>query len=81
MQEPTPIMYRLPKMHNFAARCPNGHRPAQSRTLEELRDPEVRFYCRICEHSWQPRHEERARAMDFALASEDRWVTTPPTAA
>ena len=68
-------------IHNFAARCPKGHRPAQSRTLDELRDPEVRFFCRLCARSWRPRVEDRSRAVGFAAASEDEWMTPPPTAA
>lgn len=68
-------------IHNFAARCPAGHRPAQSRTLDELRDPEVRFYCHLCGRSWRPPVEDRSRAVGFAAASENSWIPTPPAAA
>lgn len=74
MQSPTPV-------HTFAARCPRGHRPPQQRTLAELRDRNVRFYCRLCEESWQPQGVDRTRALGFAEASEDNWHSTPPTAA
>lgn len=74
-------MHSQTPIHNFAARCPRGHRPPQSRTLAELRDPEVRFYCRLCEASWQPPVADRSRALGFAEASEESWWTTPPTAA
>lgn len=67
-------------VHNFAARCPHGHRPPQSWTLAELRDPGVRFYCRLCAQTWTPRVEERTRALGFAEASEDQ-VQPPPFAA
>ncbi len=73
MHPPSPL-------HNFAARCPWGHRPAQSRTLAELRDPAVRFYCGLCERSWTPKADERMRALGFAEASED-WAHTPTSAA
>ncbi len=65
--------------HNFAARCPRGHRPPQSRTLAELRAPGVRFYCELCEKGWTPKNDELTRAVGFAEASEDAY--TPPTAA
>lgn len=67
-------------LHSFAARCPRGHRPAQSRTLGELQDPEVRFYCALCGRSWTPEREDHARALEFAEASQ-RWVESPLSAA
>ncbi len=69
---------RTQPLHNFAARCPNGHRPPQSRTLRELKDPKVRFYCQLCEQEWRPEANERVRAVGFAEASEE-W-TLPPAA-
>jgi hypothetical protein len=66
--------------HNFAGRCPNGHRPAQSRTLSELRNPSVQFYCALCEASWTPAADEVERAIGFAEAAEN-WGSIPPTAA
>lgn len=74
-------MHSHTPVHNFAARCPRGHRPPQSRTLAELRDPEVRFYCKLCSKSWQPQADDRSRAVGFAEASEVSWLDTPPTAA
>lgn len=68
-------------LHNFAARCPEGHRPAQSHSLAELRSPVVRFYCKLCEKGWTPKKDELSRARDFAEASEDWSTYTPPTAA
>ena len=56
--------------HVFAARCPHGHRPAQSRTLQELRNPSVEFYCELCHETWVPATPERIRALQFAEASE-----------
>src|SRR5262249_18576243 len=56
--------------HVFAARCPHGHRPAQSRTLQELRNPAVQFYCEHCHETWVPATPERIRALQFAEASE-----------
>jgi hypothetical protein len=75
------VMQMYSPVHNFAARCPSGHRPAQSRTLAELRDPEVRFYCTLCSRSWRPQPDDRSRAVGFAEASEHTWQWTPPTAA
>ena len=66
--------------HSFAARCPRGHRPAQMRTLTELRDPNVRFYCRLCGSSWMPAHDDLTKAVRFAEASEHQ-TDTPPFAA
>lgn len=74
-------MHRHSPVHNFAARCPKGHRPAQSRTLGELRDPKVRFYCGLCESSWRPQTVDRSRALGFAQASEDDWMNAPPPTA
>ena len=75
---------RKQPVHIFAARCPNGHRPPQTRTLHELRDPGTRFYCRVCDMEWSPATADRTRALDFAEASES-WNTEqdwqPPTAA
>jgi hypothetical protein len=62
-------------LHNFAARCPNGHRPPQSLTLSALRDPQVRFHCRVCEESWTPDDYEHDRALGFAEASEGQFET------
>jgi len=73
-------MTRTAPRHSFAGRCPNGHRPAQTRTLTELRDPNVQFYCALCEASWTPAADERRRAVGFAEAAED-WTSLPPTAA
>lgn len=73
-------MSRTAPRHSFAGRCPNGHLPAQSHTLSELRNPALHFYCALCEASWQPAASERARAVGFAEAAED-WNTTPPAAA
>jgi hypothetical protein len=73
-------MTRTAPRHSFAGRCPNGHRPAQSHTLRELRHPSLQFYCAICEAAWQPEADERARAVGFAEAAED-WNFTPPSAA
>jgi hypothetical protein len=56
--------------HVFAARCPHGHRPAQNRTLQELRDPSVQFYCELCHETWVPATSDRIRALQFAEASE-----------
>jgi hypothetical protein len=67
-------------VHNFAARCPQGHRPSQTRTLDELRNPGIQFYCRLCDRSWTPPPAERLRALGFAEASED-WSGVPHTAA
>ncbi len=69
-----------PPIHNFAARCPRGHRPSQRVTLAELRSPSVRFHCRLCGQSWTPSAADRLRALDFAEASED-WTAAPPSAA
>jgi hypothetical protein len=66
-------------IHNFAARCPQGHRPSQKRTLIELRSPAVQFHCGICGQSWAPTATERLRALGFAEASEE-W-TAPHSAA
>lgn len=74
-------MFSQHTLHNFAARCPQGHRPAQTQTLADLRRPEVRFYCKLCAKGWTPREEELARAVDFAEASETWSMFTPPTAA
>lgn len=80
-------MHRQTPIHNFAARCPRGHRPAQSHTLAELRDPELRFYCRLCGQSWRPRASDRTRALGFAEQSEaywrasHNWIAPPPAAA
>lgn len=68
-------------LHNFAARCPKGHRPAQTQTLADLRNPDVRFYCKLCDKGWAPKKDELARALDFAEASEGWSTYTPPTAA
>ena len=65
--------------HVFAARCPHGHRPAQSRTLQELRNPSVQFYCELCHKTWVPATPERIRALQFAEASE--MFEAPNTAA
>jgi len=65
--------------HVFAARCPHGHRPAQSRTLQELRNPAVQFYCEHCHETWVPATPERIRALQFAEASE--IYETPNSAA
>ena len=73
-------MHSQSTLHNFAARCPRGHRPAQTRTLAELRDPEVTFYCKLCATSWSPHEDERSRAVGFAEASEE-WAQTGPSAA
>ena len=73
-------MHSQSPLHNFAARCPRGHRPAQTRTLGELRDPDVTFYCRVCATSWLPHNDERGRAVEFAEASEE-WAQKPPSAA
>jgi hypothetical protein len=56
--------------HVFAARCPRGHRPPQTRTLSDLRNPRVQFYCELCQHAWTPAASERMRALEFAEASE-----------
>lgn len=73
-------MTRTAPRHSFAGRCPNGHRPAQTRTLSELRNPGLQFYCALCESSWTPAVDERERALGFAEAAED-WSAPPPTAA
>lgn len=65
--------------HVFAARCPQGHRPPQTRTLRELRNPAVQFYCELCQRGWTPAPVERIRALEFAEASES--VEAPPSAA
>jgi hypothetical protein len=65
--------------HVFAARCPQGHRPPQTRTLRELRDPSVQFYCELCQRAWNPPTVERIRALEFAEASES--AEAPPSAA
>ena len=62
--------------HIFAARCPHDHRPAQKRTLRELRDPGVLFYCALCGQLWTPSLAERKRAVEFAEASENVQVPT-----
>ncbi len=67
-------------IHTFAARCPKGHRPAQTRTLAELQDPAVRFYCALCGRLWTPDREDHTRALDFAEASERR-LDSPLSAA
>jgi hypothetical protein len=67
-------------VHNFAARCPQGHRPSQKHTLTELRSASVQFYCSHCGQSWTPTTPERLRALGFAEASED-WSAFPNTAA
>ena len=56
--------------HVFAARCPHGHRPPQTRTLDELRDPGLQFYCELCRRAWTPAPMERTRALEFAEAAE-----------
>ena len=66
-------------LHVFAARCPHGHRPPQTRTLRELRDPAVQFYCELCRQTWNPAPVDRIRALSFAEASES--VEAPPSAA
>ena len=65
--------------HVFASRCPQGHRPPQTRTLGELRSPSVQFYCELCHQAWSPTTVERIRALEFAEASEG--VEAPPSAA
>jgi hypothetical protein len=79
---------RKAQVHIFAARCPNGHRPPQTRTLSQLKDPSVRFYCRVCDQEFRPAADDRTRAVNFAEASEQwntgteaDWTFTPPTAA
>lgn len=67
-------------IHNFAARCPRGHRPSQKRTLTELRSPSVQFHCSLCGRSWTPTTTERLRALGFAEASEE-WNGFPDWAA
>jgi hypothetical protein len=62
-------------LHNFAARCPNGHRPPQSLTLAALRNPKVRFHCRVCEETWTPDCKDHQRALTFAEASEGLFET------
>ena len=62
-------------LHNFAARCPKGHRPAQTVTLDQLRQPGVEFYCGLCEKTWVPSSRELERAVRFAEASEDVFDT------
>jgi hypothetical protein len=62
-------------LHNFAARCPNGHRPPQTFTLSALQNPRVRFHCRVCEASWTPDPYEHGRALGFAAASEHQYET------
>lgn len=74
-------MHQQAFVHTFAARCPRGHRPPQQHTLAELRDRNVRFYCRLCESSWHPQGADRSRALGFAEASEESFQTTPPNAA
>jgi hypothetical protein len=68
-------------LHNFAARCPKGHRPSQKRTLVELRSPAVQFYCSICGEAWTPSATERLRALGFAEASEASEEWAPHSAA
>ena len=63
-------MFNHDRRYVFAARCPVGHRPPQRRTLPELRDPAVQFYCELCEREWTPVPVERIRALAFAEASE-----------
>ena len=67
-------------LHVFAGRCPQGHRPAQTRTLSELQDRSVPFYCPLCGRSWMPAAKDRELALDFAEASQG-WVVAPLTAA
>jgi hypothetical protein len=67
-------------LHNFAARCPQGHRPSQKYTLVELRSPAVQFYCGLCGQSWTPHTTDRLRALAFAEASEE-WIASPHSAA
>jgi len=72
-------MFTRNSRHVFAARCPAGHRPPQRRTIGELRDPGVQFYCDLCQREWRPAPVERTRALEFAEASEG--VEAPPSAA
>jgi hypothetical protein len=62
--------------HVFAARCPHGHRPPQARTLVELRDPGVQFYCVLCHRAWTPEPGELTRALEFAEAAEGILTVT-----
>ena len=73
-------MVREQMLHNFAARCPKGHRPSQTRTIDELRDSAVLFYCGLCDGHWAPSTEERLRALGFAESSEE-WTTSRHPAA
>jgi hypothetical protein len=71
-------------LHSFACRCPAGHIPPQARTLRELRDPGVRFFCELCDAFWTPPDVDRRRALAFAEASDaamDVAAGTAPGAA
>lgn len=72
-------MFNQDRRHVFAARCPLGHRPPQRRTVRELRDPAVQFYCELCEREWTPAAADRMRALGFAESSEG--VEAPRSAA
>lgn len=68
--------------HRFGARCPLGHRPAQSFTLSQLMSSSIEFYCGLCNRRWVPSSDELNRARDFARFSRevvdvrgDRWTT------
>lgn len=74
------MLIRDPR-HVFAARCPHGHRPPQTRTLRELRNPGVQFYCALCHGAWTPAPAERTRALEFAEAAESAGVQAPLSAA
>jgi hypothetical protein len=62
-------------LRGFAAKCPRGHRPAQTASAKELRRPDFEFYCVLCDLWWVPSLAERALALSTVNAAAVRTIS------
>ena len=75
----------MPNAVSFSAQCPTCHNevsqdphdPDEVRRL--LREDQLHFYCDLCDHEWEPSHQELANVEYIIAREQDRLAVALAT--